>query len=266
GRPYQAGDRVLALRRGSVPAGALGTVSAIDPKAAALAVDFGDGPVWLERGAPRRLSHGYATTPAYLGRLAGNPPLVVLGDPAALDLHRCRLSEAAVVARVRPERERRSGELPPLVQAAASLGVAASGRPDPDLVARSLGELGAERDELGRRILAGLAPHAPQSAHTAADSYRDDLARWEALGASMETRADLLGRAWEAAPPPVAVERLGPVPHDPAGRDRWRQAVRVLAADSERAPGRTVEDLRSHLALERLGFGVERGLGHGLGL
>ena len=99
GRPLQAGDRVVALRRlgGGIAPGRLLSIAAVDPTAGAVTVvpagGGGDsGPERLERGAVAHLGYGYAVTPTLAA--SNDRPLLVLGRAESLGLHRDRVLAA----------------------------------------------------------------------------------------------------------------------------------------------------------------------------
>ncbi len=97
GRAYQAGDRVLALRQGAGRAGAVGTVREVDPGRRTMTIGWDGGPpAVVDRFAARRIAHGYATTPGYLGRIPG--PVIALGDTRLLGAQKARVVEAVVIA------------------------------------------------------------------------------------------------------------------------------------------------------------------------
>ncbi len=96
GRVFQAGDRVLALRRlsGDLPPGSLLEVVAVDPRRSALTVSRNGSRVEVDRRAGRHLGYRYAVTPALAARLTAS--LLVLGPPSALGRHQDRVMAAAV--------------------------------------------------------------------------------------------------------------------------------------------------------------------------
>jgi len=101
GREYRVGDRVVLLRRGVVAAGAVGQVTAVDPAARRLAVDWGAGTVALSAHQARSLTHAYATTPGFLRRMAAGR-LLVLGHPQLAGLPPERILTASVIATTSP--------------------------------------------------------------------------------------------------------------------------------------------------------------------
>ncbi|MGI8491138.1 MAG: relaxase domain-containing protein, partial [Acidimicrobiales bacterium] len=92
-RCYQAGDRVMGIRRAAVQAGTLGRVVEVDGPHKTMTIDWGGG--WhttIDRHDAARISHAYATTPAMLRLLDG--PVAVLGPPSSLGHHARRVRAA----------------------------------------------------------------------------------------------------------------------------------------------------------------------------
>jgi conjugative relaxase-like TrwC/TraI family protein len=98
GRVFQAGDRVISLRRlsGDLPPGSPLEVVAVDPRRSTLTVSWQGTQVEVDRRAASHLGYRYAVTPALAARLAA--PLLVLGPPSALGRHQDRVMAAAIVA------------------------------------------------------------------------------------------------------------------------------------------------------------------------
>jgi hypothetical protein len=98
GRVFQAGDRLIALRRlsGDLPQGSPLEVVAVDPRRSTLTVSRQGSRVDLDRRGASHLGYGYAVTPALAARLTA--PLLVLGPPGALGRHQDRVMAAAVMA------------------------------------------------------------------------------------------------------------------------------------------------------------------------
>ncbi|MGH9120643.1 MAG: hypothetical protein ACRDYC_01640, partial [Acidimicrobiales bacterium] len=108
GRPFAAGDRVVALRQSAagsristlqertVAAGTVGRVLDSDPRRGLLAVDWGGRTALMDRHMARHLGHAYATTPGMLHLVAGDG--LLLGNPLSLGAQTGRIVEAAVVA------------------------------------------------------------------------------------------------------------------------------------------------------------------------
>ena len=108
GRVFQAGERVIALRRlsGDLPRGSLLEVVAVDAAPVNADRQPGQGTrVTVDRQAAAHLGYRYAVTPAWRPDHAG--PLLVLGPPGALGPHQGRVMAAAVAApRRRPGQPR----------------------------------------------------------------------------------------------------------------------------------------------------------------
>jgi hypothetical protein len=100
-RLFQAGDQVLALRRlaPDLPGGTFLSVLAVDPRMGSARVARGTRVDTLDRAAVAHLGYGYAATPAIASRSTG--PLMLLGPPDAVGLHRTRVVAAALVAPTR---------------------------------------------------------------------------------------------------------------------------------------------------------------------
>jgi conjugative relaxase-like TrwC/TraI family protein len=98
---FQAGDRVLALRRlaPDIPGGTFLQVLAVDPRRGVATVGRGGRFDTLDRAALAHVGYGYAATPAVASRSTG--PLMVLGPPDAVGPHRVRVVAAALVAPTR---------------------------------------------------------------------------------------------------------------------------------------------------------------------
>jgi hypothetical protein len=96
GRLFQAGERVIALRRLSeeLPRGSPLEVLAVDPRRSTLTVSREGTRVNLDRQAASHLGYRYAVTPPLAARLTVG--LLVLGPPSALGSHRDRVMAAAV--------------------------------------------------------------------------------------------------------------------------------------------------------------------------
>ena len=220
GRPFQVGDRVLALRGDRslvVVAGQLGTVTVVDPGAPGLAVRWDAGremrlpTAFLKQG---RLAHGYATTPAYAP--AG----------ATLELGRSHIVAATPAPRpggAGPAARRAAALDPPLEMP--------SGRAD---LHRSLADLARERHQLDAQ-LAGPDGTLPR---------RADAQRWADLGAAMAAREAALGAAALRRPSRAVTAELGPPP--PPGDERrlpWCRAAAAIEAHRERfdLPDRPLE-------------------------
>jgi conjugative relaxase-like TrwC/TraI family protein len=109
GRVFQAGDRVIALRRlsGQLPQGSQLEVVAVDPRRTTLTVTGPGTRLDVDRRSAGHLGYRYAVTPALAGRLS--TPLLVLGPPGALGRHQDRVMAAAVSA---PARERALERVP----------------------------------------------------------------------------------------------------------------------------------------------------------
>ena len=82
GRAYQAGDRVMALRRLGVAAGTHGTVTEIGAGGASMTVAWPGSLAALDRHDARRVGHGYAASPTRVP--PGGPGILLLGDSRAV--------------------------------------------------------------------------------------------------------------------------------------------------------------------------------------
>jgi hypothetical protein len=100
-RLFQAGDRVLALRRVAtdLPAGTFLEVLTVDPRRGTARVAREGGRYTLERAALAHVGYGYAATPAIASR--GTGPLMILGPPDVVGPHRARVVAAALVTPTR---------------------------------------------------------------------------------------------------------------------------------------------------------------------
>ena len=223
GRPFQAGDRVLALRGDrslAIVAGQLGTVSGVDPgdrtRVAPLTVQWDTGretrlpKTFLDQG---RLGHGYATTPGYApdASLALGKSHVVAATPAPVVDTGGRVARHAAALDPPLETPRGRTELH-----------------------RSLADLAEERCHLERR-LAGSGGLGLQ---------RADWQRWADLGAAMAGREAALGAAARHEPSRAVMAQLGPPP--PCGDDRrqsWFRAATAIEAHRDRfeLPDRPLE-------------------------
>ncbi len=97
GRPFQAGDQALALRRlaPTLPPGSLLSVVEVDPQRGVAAVTGPDRRTHiLERAAMAHVGHGYAVTPALAARAV--EPLLVLGPADAMGPERGRVLAATL--------------------------------------------------------------------------------------------------------------------------------------------------------------------------
>jgi conjugative relaxase-like TrwC/TraI family protein len=103
GRPFQAGDAVIALRRlgSDAPFAGRGTVAGVDPDRRRAAVAWNGTLTWLTPTDLAHVGHGYAVTPAVAARVGG--PLMVLGRAEDLGRDRARV---VVAARAAPSIER----------------------------------------------------------------------------------------------------------------------------------------------------------------
>jgi conjugative relaxase-like TrwC/TraI family protein len=99
GRPFAVGDSVVATRRGALPAGAVGTVSRVDPEGSLL-VDWSGPPARIDAWTGRSLRHAYAVTPGMLHFDAR--PVVALAEPSDLGPHQRRVVAAGLVAAASP--------------------------------------------------------------------------------------------------------------------------------------------------------------------
>jgi hypothetical protein len=202
---WQAGDELRVLRRhrlfGAVPAGAIGTVTAVDPRRSAVTIRWPKLPRWpggtttlqaaeLAR-APAR--HAHAVTPAGL-RACADQPILCLGVPGDWRLPEDRRSDIYLVAHVQSGRQ----DAPDRAMAwpAGALAVAAEARPS-------------------RTVLAELGPPP------AGDRERQ---AWRMAAAALEGFRD----RWGLPDDPSALSRDGP----PAAADPARRADqrRVMAA------------------------------------
>ncbi len=116
GRVFQAGERVVALRRlsGDLPRGSpAGGGGGGRPPVNADRQPPGDPRRPSTAGPRRHLGYRYAVTPGLAARLAA--PLLVLGPPSALGPHQGRVMAAAVTApapELAPDRDREPGRHP----------------------------------------------------------------------------------------------------------------------------------------------------------
>ncbi|MDQ2754858.1 MAG: relaxase domain-containing protein, partial [Actinomycetota bacterium] len=234
GRTYQPGDRVLAIRQIAVPAGTVGLVRATDPDAGTLSVDWGQRQVTLDRHDARRISHGYATTPAMLHLVEG--PLLVLGDPRQLGRESRRVAHAAFVIPASAAPSMEQGRLQELARQAT---LSADRAVEPLPIERSLVDLTAERaalfDDLNRGLPEDPRPHLRRAEDTrdwlaspwstpgpdatawwqrqgttaarAVDKEEqwvtdnaDALRRWDLLGRALEARRNALGQLLASEP------------------------------------------------------------------
>jgi hypothetical protein len=215
GRSFQAGDEVAALGRdprlGSVLGGSVGRVSAVDPQGQWAAIDWPGrpDPVTVAAGPdPIPLTHGYATTAAYL-RGGHDGPLLSLGtvEAFASRLRPERVYE--VMPPPPPDRAHDGGH--PLDRAGASLPAAM----DPRDVARPLAEL-AERLEATR------------------PAGRGQLQQWDGLSQAMRWREAALGRGAEIRPTVAVEAQLGPPPAEADRLALWRRAATAIEAHRDR--------------------------------
>ena len=219
GRRFQAGDEVAALGRdprlGSVLGGSVGRVSAVDPQGQWAAIDWPGrpDPVTVAAGpGPIPLTHGYATTAAYL-RGGHDGPLLSLGTVEAF------------ASRLRPERVYEVMPSPPpdrahlLDRAGTSLPAAIM---DPRDVSRPLAELATVRDQLAAR-LAATAP-----------AGRSELQQWDGLSQAMRWREAALGRGAEIRPTVAVEAQLGPPPGEAGRLALWRRAATAIEAHRDR--------------------------------
>ncbi len=255
GRTYQPGDRVVALRRGSVPAGALGWVTDVDPASRRIAVSWCDGSradhrSVIDRSGGNRVAHGYALTPAQVtasARVAGTQPgdLFVLGPPSALRQHRHQVQAAAVVWRAAAPRV--GGPPPSRLERLAEQALAASPPAtgpaqrgvgdDRALATLPLDRLDAERDavrwQLQHALPAGPA-HPPQPDARWIASHAGELRHLGRLTRAAEYRTAALVRAVEVDPETPGIEALGRLQDRTAERPRWLGPGRGI----DDAPGR----------------------------
>ena len=109
GRVFQAGERVVALRRlsGDLPRGIRAEVVAVDTRRSTLTVSHQGTHVTVDRQAAGHLGYGYAVTPGLAADRAA--PLLVLGPPSVSGPHQGRVIAAAVTAPaagLAPDRDR----------------------------------------------------------------------------------------------------------------------------------------------------------------
>jgi hypothetical protein len=202
---WQAGDELRVLRRHrlfrAVPAGTIVTVTAVDPRRAAVTIRWPAGTTTLQAselaGAPVR--HAHAVTPPCLRACAGQP-ILCLGVPAGWRLPEGRPSTLYVVAHVQTGRHK----APDVAMAwrAGALGVAAEARPS-------------------RTVLAELGPPPPGDRERQA---------WRTAAAGLEAFRD----RWGLPDDPRGWRLDGPV----GGADPARQADRLRVITACRALGR----------------------------
>jgi hypothetical protein len=98
GRPFQAGDAVIALRRlgSEAPFASRGTVAEVDPARRRAAIAWKGKVTWMASADLARVGYGYAVTPAVAARVSG--PLMVLGRAEDLGRDRGRVVAAARAA------------------------------------------------------------------------------------------------------------------------------------------------------------------------
>ncbi|MCU4186944.1 relaxase domain-containing protein [Acidiferrimicrobium sp. IK] len=194
GRWYQAGDRVMALRRLGVASGTYGTVVGVDARGGRLRVEWPDRQATLDRHEARRLGHGYASGPARVPPAARH--VLLLGDPAAVRHLQDRVVGVALVA---PATRR-----PPRRQLDAL--AAALPPPDPATLAqrasRPLPVLDQQRRRLAALLMAAGPPDPAAEPRGAlrqpggwVAGHGGDLAEWRVLGDAAAWRADALARA-----------------------------------------------------------------------
>jgi conjugative relaxase-like TrwC/TraI family protein len=97
GRAFQAGDRMVALRRlapGLAP-GATASIVEVDARRRTARVSWDHGNAVLDRSALSHAGYAYALTPGLAARIAS--PLLVLGPPEIMGPHRARVRGAALV-------------------------------------------------------------------------------------------------------------------------------------------------------------------------
>ena len=191
GLALRAGERVVALRRGAVPAGTIGVLRAApgagsgvpespgagsaapeSPGAGSAAPESpGAGSAALEVDWPGRadavplvaatpagaIGYAYAVIPGYLR--AHGPDLLVLGDPQRIESRAGpgRVTGAWLVGAATPRHDR-GPETGRLARILADLPPSPPGRPERLEVARSLTDLGGERASLEARLLASIPP------------------------------------------------------------------------------------------------------------
>ncbi len=224
GRSFQAGDEVAALGRdprlGSVPGGSVGRISAVDRHGQWAAVDWPGrpDPVTVAAGPdPIALTHGYATTAAYL-RGGHDGPLLSLGTVEAF------------ASRLRPERVYEVMPSPPpdrahdgghhcLDRARTSLPAAIM---DPQDVARPLAELATARDQLAELLVATRPAGGGQ------------LQQWAALSQAIRWREAALGRGAEIRPTVAVEAQLGSPPGESDRLALWRRAATAIEAHRDR--------------------------------
>jgi hypothetical protein len=106
GRPFQAGDKVVAIRSAGagLPSGTVGTVVEIDPKNRSATISWPDRATHMTRESLRSVGHAYAATPRLASRMEG--PVFVLGRAEGLGLERSRVAAEISVAALDLERPR----------------------------------------------------------------------------------------------------------------------------------------------------------------
>ncbi len=108
GRRYAPGDRVVTLRRSSIPAGTYGRIEGVNRQAGTIEVAWaGGGHQIVGRQTAPRIGHAYATTPAMLRLNPG--PVMVLGNRADIGRHAGRVVQAIAIER--PQERSRSTSL-----------------------------------------------------------------------------------------------------------------------------------------------------------
>ncbi len=257
GRVYQAGDRVMALRRLGVGAGTFGTVVAVDSQRARLHVEWPKGTARIDRHDARRIGHGYAATPSRVATTGME--LLLLGDPGTV---RHLRTSVIAIALVTPTGRRRLPE---------SLDILAARLPPPDpaalatAAAAAVGTLDRDFRRLTARLMAA-APPQPATAARLAEERRQwspldrashaacrstdlwvqvhaaDLASWRLLGAAIDLRGDALARTHEMGGRPL---RSGGHPDRMADLAVWRAGLR----EWDRAPMSRVSPASAELGL-----------------
>jgi len=288
GRAFQRGDDVAArgrdARLGGVAGGTVGQVTAVDPDRLQATIQWPGrrDPVTIggEKGAiggwkgSLPLTHGYATTPAYL-RDGHDGPLLSLGDTQAVAprLHPDRIYQVLPL----PAPDRTRNEPSPLsallAEAARPQAGPAARRQDAE---RPLSELAAERDRLADHLLATMPADprpelrrlgeeqawlasrpdaaspspspspsfdARRAALTAAADHRQEwlavhsgqLQRWADLSGTIAWREAALGLGAEIRPTAAVEAHLGPPPIDAVRRPLWRRAAEAIEAHREQS-------------------------------